>query len=446
METINQNNLKQTVGPDPVISGASAPVYKKMERITFLRKMYSYPPKVKISTSNTKSSIRNSTQPKILNFNENNLSIENFFHYYKAKKTTSDFYAKQENFIKSNLQNIPVYVILNGNKEIVLAHHPLQDFFLPGTNQSFITEAQNALSPDSVESRSFNSHLGIFFLDLADAEMHLANILKSDSKEASRLGLAIHCVGLDSAYRLMHNHHPGVEFRFLPSLQEVSFFLENNLYNIKNLIDPNVQSVNQGYKTKAYKGVPIYIIRVKDKVGAESLLKKPLVFGSQVFKTVRTTSLYVWRSLTLQNTFFQSPVQIGELHIPSTEKDYKNLVFFKYSDVEAFYNSNKQQIVNLTSDTKNKFFSVFHKPSIYVTNLEYFLENWETSAFFHTNKNQPLGSLFNTKAILFMPPALVDHASPVPERQISAKETFSENLKVKWNILVGVLSDFCSGK
>ena len=71
---------------------------------------------------------------------------------------------KQESFLKSNLQNVPVYVILNGNKEIVLAHHPLQDFFLNPTHRSFTNEVQNALSPTSFDSGASNSNLGIFFL------------------------------------------------------------------------------------------------------------------------------------------------------------------------------------------------------------------------------------------------------------------------------------------
>jgi hypothetical protein len=71
MEIINTHNLKEDLGPQPINTVPLATAYQKVGRINFLRKIYSYPPKIKIiAPSNKGSADQPKNSNKILQINE----------------------------------------------------------------------------------------------------------------------------------------------------------------------------------------------------------------------------------------------------------------------------------------------------------------------------------------------------------------------------------------
>ena len=71
--------------------------------------------------------------------------------------------------------------------------------------------------------------LGFFFMSRSDAETYLQEIAKVDTNGTETVGLAIHCISLDSAYNITREHHPGIDFRIVPDLQEVKDFLTTHI-------------------------------------------------------------------------------------------------------------------------------------------------------------------------------------------------------------------------
>ena len=66
-------------------------------------------------------------------------------------------------------------------------------------------------------------------------------IVKADSNGSNLLGLSIHCIGLDVAYRITREYHPGIDFRYIPDFQEVQNLLTKSL-NKQNFILKMVNS------------------------------------------------------------------------------------------------------------------------------------------------------------------------------------------------------------
>ena len=75
--------------------------------------------------------------------------------------------------------------------------------------------------------------LGLFFMNKFDAETYLKAVAQSDIDGTQTVGLSINCIGLDAAYRITREYHPGIDFRFVPDLNEVQNLL--SIYTIKKM-------------------------------------------------------------------------------------------------------------------------------------------------------------------------------------------------------------------
>jgi hypothetical protein len=151
------------------------------------------------------------------------------------KNNTTKFYKNETKNLQIALANIPVFVVLNGDKEIVLnTSYNLEN---ASNIQSFIDKLiYNSCGGFGTNSEKYPS-LGLFFMTSSDAENYLNSIAKSDIDGTKTVGLSVHCIGLDSAYKITREDHPGIDFRFIPTLD-----------NVKNGVD----------------GVPIYIVESED--------------------------------------------------------------------------------------------------------------------------------------------------------------------------------------
>ena len=150
-------------------------------------------------------------------------SLKDFVDGYLNKTLSSNFYNKKTKTIQEALAPVPVFVILNGHKEIALSKP--------------INFSRSKVQPNLIKQATYNScgtfdplieshpKLGFFFLNQQDAEHYLQEVAKSDIEGTRTVGLSIHCISLNSAYSITREHHPGVDFRFVPDYKEVKNIL-----------------------------------------------------------------------------------------------------------------------------------------------------------------------------------------------------------------------------
>jgi hypothetical protein len=111
-------------------------------------------------------------------------------------------------------------VILNGRGEIVLANPHVRN--------------------------STDSQMGFFFINRQEAKEYLNNVLTSDFQGAKTIGVSMHSVGLDFAYKLMRQSNTNIDFRFVPSFKELRTLVKSKTHRSLTFDIPNhqVQDVN----------------------------------------------------------------------------------------------------------------------------------------------------------------------------------------------------------
>jgi hypothetical protein len=348
----NINNIVSTkVLPAEIYSSAfrASSLETFPKTVEFFELLYSYPSNIKVNWGRLDDFKRNSllkypvpsfvdalenrfSEVELQSDTEKNYLVSNFFTSYKTKTTTSNFYSKKTKPIQNILQTVPVYTILNGRGEIVVAN-------------SF-SKAKNNETKPNIERKIYdfcgvfdtkardNSRLGLFFMDRQAAEVYLKEIAKSDTKGLKNLGLSVNCIGLDSAYRITREHHPGIDFRFVPKLSELKKLSLTGLnvekeqmqgYALGNFVSPFINLPYSEY----YKGVPVYIAQFKDRV--------PNLIGHNP-KNLPTSNNH--------GTFY-------------------HYVFFEKNQISNFYKNNKIKLVP--------------QSKILTYNLEDLIEKWEDS-------------------------------------------------------------------
>ena len=146
-------------------------------------------------------------------------SLKEFSEGYLNKIFSSNFYENKTKLIQTALAPIPVFIILNDAKEIVLSK-PINFARAQAAGQPIKNTIYNSCGnfDTSIDN---HSKLGFFFFSKSDAEVYLNEVAKSDLDDTRLFGLSISCIGLDAAYRITREHHPNVDFRFVPNYKEV---------------------------------------------------------------------------------------------------------------------------------------------------------------------------------------------------------------------------------
>jgi len=224
------------------------------------------------------------------------------------KVISFDVYSKKIKLLKQTLKDVPVYVIVNGRTEIVVASTRSKKFNTIDPNvldpgpllekPELITEGneirkvirRQVYKRSVVESvgkalSTKSKKFGFIFFDPIEAQYYLdAMVARSEKKfhhrrdhSIDKVGLSIHCIGLDTAYSLLSRSSSNVDFRFVPSLPEVKAVLEHssqgdtnselavNERQLEQTLSRKALSIISDQYNSAFKGVPIYIVVVKDK-------------------------------------------------------------------------------------------------------------------------------------------------------------------------------------
>ena len=281
---------------------------KEPYAVSFFEDLYTYPPKIKIQWKQL--DLVEKSDKLLPNKIINHPPHKSFsgVRDYMDKVISSDVYSKKIKLLKQTLKDVPVYVIVNGRTEIVVASTRSKKFNAIDPNvldpgpllekPELITEGneirkvirRQVYKRSVVESvgkalSTKSKKFGFIFFDPIEAQYYLdAMVARSEKKfhhrrdhSIDKVGLSIHCIGLDTAYSLLSRSSSNVDFRFVPSLPEVKAVLEHssqgdtnselavNERQLEQTLSRKALSIISDQYNSAFKGVPIYIVVVKDK-------------------------------------------------------------------------------------------------------------------------------------------------------------------------------------
>ena len=281
---------------------------KEPYAVSFFEDLYTYPPKIKIQWKQL--DLVEKSDKLLPNKIINHPPHKSFsgVRDYMDKVISFDVYSKKIKLLKQTLKDVPVYVIVNGRTEIVVASTRSKKFNAIDPNvldpgpllekPELITEGneirkvirRQVYKRSVVESvgkalSTKSKKFGFIFFDPIEAQYYLdAMVARSEKKfhhrrdhSIDKVGLSIHCIGLDTAYSLLSRSSSNVDFRFVPSLPEVKAVLEHssqgdtnselavNERQLEQTLSRKALSIISDQYNSAFKGVPIYIVVVKDK-------------------------------------------------------------------------------------------------------------------------------------------------------------------------------------
>lgn len=491
MEIIKEFEKNQTRPLIPINESLQTESIKKSKAADYFDYIYNYPPNIKLRWSklddfNTDLFLRRNygvfqhSIPLFDFFEERffkSLPMEAISEPYSTsqhldafldKINTSNFFIKKTKEIQNSLANVPVFVILNGNREIIL--NKPSNTLGAKTFTNYINEklydSCGAFDP-RVEKRL---ELGLFFLNHLDAEVFLKEVARSDFEGTKTLGLSVHCISLDSAYKITREHHPGIDFRFVPNFNEVKELLNYKNVGSSNLIIEREQQqlrfrprtnnlfpylnklgalMSPSYSFLQYneyfKGIPIYIVQVKDtprSFGVEQYFKVAGLFDHISSGWVQ----YIDNAIGFGHQWI---IQGSIKHAAKSEK-VENYIFFEKEQAIKFVNKAGRKIARYTgARTTNKLNieSLVRKPKILVYNLEDFLEDWEDQILKKSSDaNSVIETIFNSGKNYFVPPlSISDEVSNFSQKsQFSTVQKFGQALNVKFRVLQSTLGVFFS--
>jgi hypothetical protein len=482
IETPNEFSVTSQLKGDS--NSTSKKPLKQVGTTDFLKKIYTYPPKISIKTRVLNRYEDN--HPHVLNTflnpgnNLSNLSRFKSIDYptlkkgYRNKTFTSQFYTEKTKTIRHSLEKIPVYAVLNGREEIVLAKPFVNE--LDSSNKNLLFQPfYNFVSTASASSIGNNSQLGLFFFDKKDALMYLDGILENAAESANQAGLAVHCLSLDCAYDIINQHHPTLDFRFVPNFRELisvidkidkNYLNENFIFDysqdqlnyrirqvsllprIKNIpsdrILPFFSTVqNNDY----YKGVPVYFIQYKNPPRTVPGIFSRYLYN-RYFMKIRRVSVYFdqtlhyfyrpWEFITGQG---RNKLTQGQLSTVKKSENITNYIFFDSDQALNFFEKNEKNIAYFEgSKILTEYASLIRRGRIFVTNLEDFLESWEVSILQNETANMA-NSLFNSRETIFINPPSTFEDSFIPAKD-SIQKQFQKFLTLKYKTFQSSLNIF----
>jgi len=415
--------------------------------VNFFELLYSYPAKYKIKWNALDELKEDLFLPSNYNVVERNLpstdSIDNWSfsdqkeeisssHLYNLqelregfldKTYSSNFYRKQTKDIQDSLSSVPIYVVLNGLNEIIL--NKPQNFENSSTANKYLKQVIYDYCGAFDSSLEKRQEVGFFFMSCSDAETYLQEIARSDMNGTETVGLSIHCISLDSAYNVTREHHPGIDFRIIPDLEEVKDLITNNLTKSSIIVENEQQQLRVRkrnvnvfpilgglgrflspsssflQRNEYFKGVPIYIVQTSD--------KPRNVVATQYLNIVGLIDTTCGRFIQAFDSLLgygQNWVMQGSIKEFSSSIQFTNYVFFEEASAVKFVRNNEKIVSRYVGSRMSNVESLVRKPKIFVYNLEDFVESWEEKI--HSEKlsggKTLTQTLFNAENTIFISP------------------------------------------
>jgi len=382
-----------------------------------------------------------------------NYSISKYKDGFLDKVNSSNFFLKKTKEIQTSLANIPVFVIVNGSGEIVLSKpsNVLGSKGLFNYTKEKIYDFCGAFD-QLIEKKS---ELGLFFMNQVDAEKQLKEIAICDFEGTQTVGLSIHCISLESAYKITREHHPGIDFRFVPNFNETKELLIKNIGKSDMIVDDEQQqlrfrrrnnnlfpylnklgaylSPSSSFlqRNEYFKGVPIYVVQLN---------KNPRNFlAEKYFNLVGTMDTVYSRCIQyLDNTlgFGHNWIMQGSFQKASNSDQHENYIFFEKEQAVKFSKKNGRKVVRYSGGRTSTLKSMIRKPKIFIYNLEDFIEDWEDNI---------IAGRSNYKTNHFISP--INHSIDLEDlsnNKMTVLQNLSQFLEVKFRILKSSVGVFFS--
>ena len=385
-------------------------------------------------------------------------SLSQYFDGFVDKVNSSNFFLKKTKKIQTALSAIPVFVVLNGQGEIVLSR--------PGNvlNPNSLGNYLNEKVYDSCGAFDSNVEkkeaLGLFFMTRLDAENYLKEVARADFQGTEMLGLSINCVNLSTAYKITREYHPGIDFRFVPNLTELKNLLVNKIGKSDMVVDDEQQQLRFRRRTfnlfpylnqlgrylspsssflqqnEYFKGIPIYVVQLKD--------KPRNFFSEQYFNFVGyLDTIYNGCLQGLDSTigFGHNWIMQGSLQNTGASEEVENFIFFEKNQALQFTKKHGRYVTRYAGGRSSNLEFAVRKPKIYVYNLEDFVEDWEDRLLADELDNKDSGPNFlKAKNINFISPSLgfsgiQDLTAEKDEFQQSSLNKITQTLNIKAKVL-----------
>lgn len=162
-----------------------------------------------------------------------------------------NFPTAQQKIILNKLKNVPAYVVVSDNQEVVMANPREEleknvfDWLYTKYYNWFVWREDDG--PISV---------ALFFLNKEDAELYLQEIGSNDPITTEKANIHVQMTSLETFYKLNRTSSPGCQAKLVADLEEISKLVFE--YIPKNLhpIHPK-----QKYNKNFYQGNPLYLIK-----------------------------------------------------------------------------------------------------------------------------------------------------------------------------------------
>jgi len=384
--------------------------------------------------------------------------ISEYINGYLDKVNSSNFYHQKTKDIQKSLSNVPVYVVFNSRNQIAVERDAFSFFdekrekvpekkppykkkwrFTTAFRVQEGDEANLERNPKQLmydfsggfdpRNDQINPQTGLFFFNYKDARMYLKHITrthrfwyKSKLQRRPYTGYSLHCLGLDSAYRIMRESHPGVDFRLVPNLREVNNFLTEHVGDSNIVVDNGQQQLKVRRRTKNlfpalgkwgywgspvssflqgneyFKGVPIYIVQVSEI--SRSVLKERYL---TVVNLLDTFSGIITNRLDSCFGFGQNRIIQGSLDDAQKSNDVTNVIFFEKGEADKFVKEHGRKIIRQRGSRTSNLESIIQKPKIFVSNLEDLIESWEDKIHAGLTNQTPDATILDAKSTFFVP-------------------------------------------
>jgi len=289
-----------------------------------------------------------------------NYSRQEYIDGFLDKVNTSNFYSQKTKDIQTALSTVPVFVILNGHGEIVL-NKPAAVVGSNNINTYLNKIVYNFCGAFDSNTESRNK-LGFFFLNPSDAEVYLEEIAKTDIEGTKTVGLSIHCIGLDAAYKITREHHPETDFRFIPNFAEVKNLLINKIGTSDAVVEDDQQqlrfrrrTVNQFtyleklgkvfsisnsflHRNEYFKGVPIYVVQTFDT--PRNILAESYYITLGVLDNIYGRFI---QSIDYPMGFGHNWIMQGSIEENKNSKNLTNYIFFEEKEAVKFIKKTREK-------------------------------------------------------------------------------------------------------
>lgn len=393
---------------------------KKSNKTDYFDYIYSYPPRIKLKWK-AADQLQDNAFPDLKGFKNyfflsqekailsEKFSTSQYLDGFLERIDSSNFFIKNTKKLQTALTEIPIFVLINGDGEIVLSR-PSKTINVKNVGAYIDSKLYDSCG--AFEKRiENNTKLGLFFMNYQDIKNYVKEIARTDITGTQTVGLSIYCTSLDTAYKITREYHPGIDFRFVPDFSEVKKLLKKDFKKSNLIFDykqnqlrfrrrhvnsyPFLNKFGRIFSLKFsffqhneyFKGVPIYIVQLDFEPELEIIRQVNL--DNIGYEATSNISPNIYSNL-LGILDLKKKIKQTSLQDAKKSKDFYNHVFFEYD-----------QAVKFTKQEK------IRKPKLFVYNLEDFLENWEDHILhdFINTKTSTGTTLLEAKANIFTLPS-----------------------------------------